>query len=80
MSVTIPPEVTANVNSTQCLKTMTHAGYEVVTNVCSGKVTTVQWGLFDWAADILLVLGGLALVLILVGVVYWIFSAARENW
>lgn len=37
-----------NVNSTECLVKVSHLGYTAINNICTGAVTNVTWGPFDW--------------------------------
>lgn len=53
---------TFNVNAAECLRDVTQFGSTQIHNVCSGAVTTVPWGLSEWATTSLL--GLLALMII----------------
>lgn len=37
-----------NVNSTECLKTVNFIGYQEVHNICTGAISTVNWGTADY--------------------------------
>lgn len=40
---------TFNVNAAECLRDVAQFGSTQVHNICSGTVTTVPWGLGEWA-------------------------------
>lgn len=43
-----------NLNSAECIKNVTHLGYESYHNICSGAITTIPWGFFDWFGMVIL--------------------------
>jgi len=55
-------------NSTECVRTAQHFGYETVINICTGARTTVEWGGVDWAACIGMIGFGLAAITIFMGI------------
>jgi hypothetical protein len=58
-------EHTVNANIAHCIVKAQHAGYTRITNICSGKITEVDWGVFDWIATFGLVGLGVAGVALL---------------
>lgn len=42
-----------NLNSAECLKSMTHFGFDRVHNICTGAVIDVPWGMFEYATVLL---------------------------
>ena len=69
MTTSTQTTVDANLNSTQCLKSMEHWGETIVHNVCKGTQQTLEWGFWDWALSVILLLG-------LVGIVLLVFAFA----
>jgi hypothetical protein len=52
-----------NINFNQCVKSVSHVGYDTYINICNGTSYTLQWGILDYLLLIFLVtlVGGLAL-------------------
>lgn len=38
-----------NLNSAQCIRTMSDWGQDTVHNICNGSQTVIQWGTMDYA-------------------------------
>lgn len=55
---------TFNVNAAECLRDVTWFGSTQVHNICTGAVTSVPWGMSEWATTALL--GLLAAVMLMV--------------
>lgn len=50
-----------NLNTADCLRTVTNVGHFDVYSVCTGSVVYVPWGADNWAACVLLALMGIVL-------------------
>lgn len=63
-------EATVNLNQAQCLRTISHWGYDKVYNICNGSDTVLPWGLMDYLGLVgigIAILVGLAFVAFLAG-------------
>lgn len=62
-----------DLNKVECLVKQTEFGYEKVTNVCTGSVSTVEWTTLDYVAGSFAVFGLAAVVLgvLVLGFVMW---------
>jgi hypothetical protein len=70
------PDQTLNLNhnSAQCIKEAYKFGSTVYTNICSGKVSVVDWGGADWTFTIFLLIFGTALA---IGALFFVASVIR---
>lgn len=63
-----------NLNLAECLTKTYHFGFTRVHNVCSGSVTDVTWGFFDWLAVLGLIGGSLAFLALIFAFAFIIWS------
>jgi hypothetical protein len=57
-----------NLNSADCLTTMTHFGFNRVHNICTGTATDIPWGAMDWGLGLFVSALALAVVVTILAV------------
>lgn len=62
-----------NLNQADCIRTASSFGKTVYTNICSGTITTIDWGGVDWAAAIGCIGAALLVALIFLGMAKLMF-------
>lgn len=60
--------INLNQNAVDCIKSASHFGETIYTNICNGGVSHVVWGGADWAGCLFLMALGTVLVLILLSI------------
>lgn len=58
--------VTANINSADCIRSTTKFGETIYLNICNGQTHTVPWGGADWLACIVLGTIGVGMAVLLI--------------
>lgn len=69
-----------NLNSAQCIKTMTYWGHDHIANICTGKVQDVAWGQMDYAQAIGGIIAGIALIGVIIALACGFAGMAYSTW
>jgi hypothetical protein len=62
-------DYSVNLNQAECLKSMSHFGYERIHNVCNGTFVDVQWGIGEWGINAIMAILLVVVVVVAVGMV-----------
>lgn len=55
---------TINLNTAECLRSISDFGSTRIQNICDGTMTVVPWGTADWAGAIFLMALGLFIIIV----------------
>lgn len=56
------PEQTINLNSAQCIKTISYFGHDVYRNICANTAVDVPWGTADWGLAIFSIIAAVVVI------------------
>lgn len=77
--MSIGSEVTANLNSVECLVTKTHIGHDTIINICTNAQRDIAWAAGDWASAAGIGVLGLLMLIALVALTGMVFSIMRDG-